>query len=178
MLKKIIVSCVALCCVVLFGAASYAANSSSPAGNWLAIDDKTHKPRGVVTIISKTNANGQVELIGYSKFGFYIPGYTWSKYYTGTYKPFYHKRFGQFPILWGYVSSGNGKWSKGHIFDADHSKLYRSNLQLLDNGNKLKVSGCIAFICRGQIWSRLNKEEYDSLHAKSLLDLQAHPYPD
>ena len=150
----------------------------SPLGHWLTIDDKTNKPRGVVNIYEKKDANGQVTLSGVVKFAFYIPGYPWNKVYRGSYEPFNGKAYGTFPVMWGYVSSGHGKWSHGKVFDSDHSKLYNSYIQLLDNGNQLKVSGCVMIVCRGQLWQRLDQAQYDHYYQQSQDELKAHPMTD
>ena len=147
----------------------------SPVGNWLTIDDKTNKPRGVVHIFEKKDAEGNVTLMGSSKFGFYTPNLDWSKTYTGSYAPFKGKKFGSFPIMWNYQDHGHGHWADGKIFDSDHNKLYSSKLDLQDNGNDLKVSGCIAFICRGQVWHRLDDAQYDYYKQLSLQDIKDHP---
>jgi uncharacterized protein (DUF2147 family) len=48
-----------------------------------------------------------------------------------------------------------GKYSGGKIWAPDRDKTYSSKMALLDNNN-LKVSGCIAFICRdGGTWIRV-----------------------
>ncbi len=49
---------------------------------------------------------------------------------------------------------GPGRWHKGTIWAPDDDRTYRSNMQLTGNG--LKVEGCVAVFCRGQIWRRVN----------------------
>lgn len=55
-------------------------------------------------------------------------------------------------ILTGFVPKGNG-WSGGRIYDPNSGRTYSSNLKLNADGS-LKVSGCIAFFCRSQRWTR------------------------
>ena len=57
-------------------------------------------------------------------------------------------------ILWGLKPDGNRKWAGGHVLDPNNGKTYKSKLELLDGGRKLGMSGCIAFICRQQVWVR------------------------
>ncbi|MBV1866243.1 MAG: DUF2147 domain-containing protein [Rhodobacteraceae bacterium] len=58
-------------------------------------------------------------------------------------------------IIWNMVSRGDGYYDSGKIWSPDRDKTYKSNMQL--TGNKLKVKGCIAFICRdGGTWKRVN----------------------
>ena len=54
-------------------------------------------------------------------------------------------------ILTGFKPDGK-KW-KGRIYDPKSGKTYRSEVSLTST-NKLKVKGCIAFICQGQNWTR------------------------
>lgn len=58
-------------------------------------------------------------------------------------------------IIWDMVSQGDGYYDSGKIWSPDRDKTYKSKMQL--TGNKLKVKGCIAFICRdGGTWKRVN----------------------
>ena len=57
-------------------------------------------------------------------------------------------------IIWDMENKGSGSYENGKIYAPDRDKTYTSKLQL--NGNSLKISGCIAFICRdGGIWARV-----------------------
>ena len=57
-------------------------------------------------------------------------------------------------MIWGMKANGNGSYKGGKIWAPDADKTYRSKMSL--NGNKLKVSGCVGPICRGQTWTRVN----------------------
>lgn len=54
-------------------------------------------------------------------------------------------------ILTGFKQDGK-KW-RGRIYDPKSGKTYRSEVSLT-SANKLKVKGCISFICQGQNWTR------------------------
>jgi len=56
------------------------------------------------------------------------------------------------PILWGFRLK-DGAWTSGRIYDPKSGKTYRSELKLNRDGS-LSVSGCIAFICQSQRWTR------------------------
>ena len=56
-------------------------------------------------------------------------------------------------ILWGLKSNGPGKWNGGTVLDPENGKTYKSKIELLE-ARKLGMSGCIAFICRQQVWIR------------------------
>jgi uncharacterized protein (DUF2147 family) len=55
-------------------------------------------------------------------------------------------------ILSGFAPAADG-WENGRIYDPKSGKSYRSHLKLNPDGS-LKVSGCIAFICKSQRWTR------------------------
>jgi uncharacterized protein (DUF2147 family) len=55
-------------------------------------------------------------------------------------------------ILTGF-SPGRDRWDKGRIYDPESGKTYRSLLKL-NPDRSLKVSGCIAFFCQSQRWTR------------------------
>ena len=55
------------------------------------------------------------------------------------------------PILTGFTPDGD-VW-RGKIYDPKSGKTYRSEVSL-ESANKLKMKGCILFICQGQDWTR------------------------
>jgi uncharacterized protein (DUF2147 family) len=55
-------------------------------------------------------------------------------------------------ILSGFAPAADG-WENGRIYDPKSGKSYRSHLKVNPDGS-LKVSGCIAFICKSQRWTR------------------------
>ena len=56
-------------------------------------------------------------------------------------------------VLRDFVGSG-GSWKGGQAYDPKTGKSYKSKMQLLANG-KLKVSGCILFLCEDRYWTRM-----------------------
>ena len=57
-------------------------------------------------------------------------------------------------IIWDMVNKGGGKYAAGKIWSPDRNKTYDSKLEL--NGDELKVSGCVLFLCRdGGTWTRV-----------------------
>jgi uncharacterized protein (DUF2147 family) len=57
-------------------------------------------------------------------------------------------------ILWGLKADGANEWAGGTILDPANGKTYKSKMELQAGGQKLDVSGCIAFICRAQTWQK------------------------
>jgi len=53
-------------------------------------------------------------------------------------------------IVWGMKDKGNGKYGSGKIWAPDTGKTYSSKMEM--KGKNLKVSGCVAIICRAQTW--------------------------
>lgn len=56
-------------------------------------------------------------------------------------------------ILRDFKQEGPGSWTGGKIYDPKNGKSYDSKISIKANGS-LKVEGCVAFICRGQTWTR------------------------
>ena len=52
------------------------------------------------------------------------------------------------PIILSLVYAG------GTILKPDEGKVYKSKMELIEGGSKLEVSGCVAFICKSQVWLR------------------------
>jgi uncharacterized protein (DUF2147 family) len=56
-------------------------------------------------------------------------------------------------VLSNFAGSGE-TWKDGRAYDPKSGKDYRGELILLANG-KLKVTGCVLFICRSMYWTRV-----------------------
>lgn len=56
-------------------------------------------------------------------------------------------------MLWDMQAKGDGAYAGGKIWAPDRNKTYKSKMSL--SGNSLKVSGCVAVICRSQNWTRV-----------------------
>ena len=57
-------------------------------------------------------------------------------------------------ILWGLKRDGEG-WSGGTVLKPSAGKTYKSKAQLLEGGKKFEVSGCLVFLCKQQLWTRV-----------------------
>ena len=53
-----------------------------------------------------------------------------------------------------FIKTGDGKWTKGRIYNPEDGQTYRSKLEVKDQ-NTLSVSGCVLFFCKDQIWTRV-----------------------
>lgn len=120
--------------------------ADSPTGRWKTIDDETGQVKSIVEITESAGTlRGQVVDILQSDRG---PNPTCDKC-KGANKD---KPIKGMTILWGLAPGGDG-WEGGTILDPAKGKTYKSKLKLIDN-DKLGVSGCVAFICREQVWIR------------------------
>lgn len=57
-------------------------------------------------------------------------------------------------IVWDMEPQGNGAYGNGKVYAPDRDSTYSAKMSL--RGNDLGVSGCVAFICREQGWTRVN----------------------
>ena len=56
-------------------------------------------------------------------------------------------------MIEGMNKKSDTKYGGGKIYAPDTEKWYKSKIKVED-ANTLKVSGCVGFICRNQIWTR------------------------
>ena len=128
----------------------FASNAQDGAvGRWKTIDDATGKPKSVVEIQQGRDGRltGKVVEILDLKDG---PDPA-CKECRGANRG---KPIKGLTILWGLKAAESGKWDGGRVLDPENGKDYKARLELLDGGCKLGMSGCIAFLCRQQVWVR------------------------
>lgn len=125
------------------------AHASEPVGRWKTIDDASGKPKSVVEIYRAKDGThvGRVVEILDRKDG---PDPACDKCKGER----HGKPIKGMVILWGLKPDGAGKWSGGRVLDPENGKDYKARLELLEGGSKLGMSGCIAFLCRQQVWLR------------------------
>lgn len=56
-------------------------------------------------------------------------------------------------MIKGMETKDGNRYSGGTIWDPEEDKTYKSKMKV--EGSKLDVDGCIAFICQGQTWTRV-----------------------
>ncbi len=56
-------------------------------------------------------------------------------------------------IVWDMVAQGNGAYANGRVYSPDRDSTYNAKMEL--RGDRLGVSGCVAFICRESEWTRV-----------------------
>jgi len=128
---------------------SLAANAADPVvGRWKTIDGDTGRPKSIVEITQAGNGTitGRiVELINPSR-----PNPTCDKCSDDR----KNRPITGMEIIRGMKAEGGGKYAGGTILKPDEGKVYKSKMELVEGGSKLEVSGCIAFICKSQVWER------------------------
>ncbi|MDR1075630.1 MAG: DUF2147 domain-containing protein [Xanthomonadaceae bacterium] len=126
-----------------------AAANDSPTGRWKTIDDATGQVKSIVEISQSSNGtlSGKVLQVLRSDHG---PHPVCSECDGGR----HNQPIEGMTILWNLSPDGASKWSGGTILDPVNGKTYRSKVELQAGGDRLNVSGCIAFICRTQTWQR------------------------
>lgn len=126
-----------------------ASANDSAEGRWRQIDPDTGRAKSIVEISRGSNGglNGRiVELLNPSR-----PNPTCDKCSDDR----KDKPITGMEIIRGMQASGTGKWKNGKILKPDEGKVYNSKMELIEGGRKLEVSGCVAFICKSQVWERL-----------------------
>lgn len=138
----------AMLIVMLAGGAL--ADTSSPAGVWKSIDDKTKKERSIIRI---TEVNGEFK--GVVEKIFDQPGDDPAHLCKECKDERKDKPIVGMTILWGLKKDGGG-WSGGEILDPKNGKIYRAKMSLSEDGKSLKVRGFIgiSLIGRTQTWLR------------------------
>ena len=124
------------------------AQTTGATGRWKTIDDETGKAKSIVEITQAANGTltGRiVELIDPSR-----PNPTCDECRDDR----KGKPITGMEIIRGMKADG-AAWSGGTILKPDEGKVYKSKMELVENGAKLKVSGCVAFICKSQLWERI-----------------------
>ncbi len=138
----------AILMVMLAGGAL--ADTSSPAGVWRTIDDKTKKERSIIRI---TEVNGEFQ--GVVEQLFDQPDDDPAHLCKECRDERKDKPIIGMTILWGLKKDGDN-WSGGEILDPKNGKIYRAKMSLSEDGKSLKVRGFIgiSLIGRTQTWWR------------------------
>lgn len=136
-----------LCCVVM----PVSGQTTSPAGLWRTVDDKSGDAKSFVRIWQKNGVfYGRIEkLLRPSADG--KPRRCEKCEGENKNAPVLGLKF-----LWSLKKNGN-EWSGGEILDPENGKIYRAKMGLRDNGEKLEVRGYIGFSMfgRSQTWNRI-----------------------
>jgi uncharacterized protein (DUF2147 family) len=140
-----------LLAALLWAASVAGADTSTPAGVWRTVDDKTGKERSVVRIEEVNGVyQGRIEQLLNRQPDDDPDGLC--RACEGERKD---KPVVGMTILWDLKNDGN-QYTGGHILDPKNGKTYRAKMKLLDGGRKLEVRGFIgvSLLGRSQTWVR------------------------
>ena len=143
MRKTLLAACLA---VPLLGL-SLSAAAADATGRWKTIDSDTGKPKSIVEITRAANGtlSGRIiELLNPSK-----PNPVCDKCKDDR----KNKPITGMEIVRGMKKDG-AAYAGGTILRPADGKVFKSKMQLIEGGKKLEVSGCVAFICKEQVWVR------------------------
>jgi uncharacterized protein (DUF2147 family) len=141
----------ALCAIVFLAANAALADTSTPAGVWRTVDDKTGKERSIVRIVESNGVyEGRVEQL-LNRQPDDDPQDLCRKC-EGARKD---QPVVGMTILWALKKDGD-QYTGGEILDPKNGKIYRAKMKLLEGGRKLEVRGFIgvSLIGRSQVWVR------------------------
>ena len=144
-------ACLLFLIVSLYFSPAFSSDSLSPAGRWKTIDDKTAKPKSIMSITMKGDTLVATIDSLYREPG-EDPDPVCDKC-TGWRKD---KKVKGLTITDRLAKRGN-EWSGGWITDPDNGKAYRCIIKVQDSGAKLEVRGYIGFslIGRSQYWYKI-----------------------
>lgn len=61
-------------------------------------------------------------------------------------------------IIDGFEAGEDGQWSPGVLYDPEEGReITRGHVKLVEE-DRLEVRGCVAFICRTQVWERVDDD--------------------
>ncbi len=124
----------------------------TPVGYWRTFDEKTGKDKSIVKIwiANDGTLKGIVEKV-FPKPG--EPAHPLCEKCTGSKK---NQPVEGMEILWGFKGAG-ANWKEGKALDPENGKVYNCQIDIVGNGQKLKIFGYIQIIFkigRTQTWVR------------------------
>jgi uncharacterized protein (DUF2147 family) len=147
---RILVKASLLAAVLAMSSAAAWADDASPVGLWKNIDDVSGKPKALIRI-SESNGvlQGKLEKL------FRAPEQDQNPVCDKCEGVNKDKPVLGLLFMWGLKKDGD-EYNGGEILDPDNGKVYRSKMQLVDGGKKLKVRGYIGMpmLGRSQTWVR------------------------
>jgi uncharacterized protein (DUF2147 family) len=147
---RILVKASLLAAALAMSSAAAWADDASPVGLWKNIDDVSGKPKALIRI---TESNGVLQ--GKLEKLFRAPEQDQNPVCDKCEGVNKDKPILGLMFMWGLKKDGD-EYNGGEILDPDNGKVYRSKMQLVDGGKKLKVRGYIGMpmLGRSQTWLR------------------------
>ncbi len=127
-----------------FGAS--AQNPASPIGKWKTLDDETGKAMTISEVYEAQNGTLAARIVENLGMPATCTGC------SGAYK---NKPFVGIVTLWNLKPTGQGTWGNGNGYKPSDDRHFKvKSVRLTENGRKLEVKGCVAFICKTATWVR------------------------
>lgn len=153
---------ITLLCLVLLAvpmtAAATTPTTTSPAGTWQQVSDKTGKVTSIirVDIVNGTLKGTVLKVLNMTPEVIARDGNPPVCTQCGGKR--HNQPIDGMVIMWGLTKDGD-QWDGGHVIDPTNGKTYKVKLQLMDHGQKLKVRGYIGFswLGRTQVWHRVSQ---------------------
>lgn len=141
MKKKTVLVTTIIATILLSAAALWA---QSPVGKWKTVSDKTGKAESIAQIYEQ---NGLI----YGKLVELLKPEDKGKVCSKCKDEDKGKPYLGLVFIKGLKADGD-EYAGGTILAPGTGKVYKAKLKVMDGGKKMKVSGCIGFICSGQTW--------------------------
>lgn len=118
---------------------------AGPVGKWKTIDDESKKAKSIVEIYQAKDGTLEGKVFKLLQ----KPGAVCKKC-EGKNKG---KPIEGMVILWGLKKDGD-RWTAGTILDPAKGKTYAADIEVIDGGKALKVTGKLFVFSRSQIWKK------------------------
>ena len=137
----------------VFAVASFAtslamAQTNPLLGKWKTLDDESGKPMTISEFYMAKNgklAAKIVENLGLPETCTGCSGENKGKPFVGI------------VTLWNLSPTSNGKWGNGNGYKPSEDRHFKvKSVELIDNGERVRVTGCVLFICKKAEWVRVH----------------------
>ena len=117
-------------------------------GKWKTLDDESGKPMTISEFYMAKNGKLAARIV--ENLGLPETCTTCG----GEYK---NKPFVGIVTLWNLSPTSNGKWGNGNGYKPSEDRHFKvKSVELIDNGERVRVTGCVLFICKKAEWVRVH----------------------
>ncbi|GAA5010113.1 DUF2147 domain-containing protein [Pseudoluteimonas lycopersici] len=145
-MRKLLVATVLA--VASFATSLAMAQSNPLIGKWKTLDDESGKPMTISEIYMAKNGKLAARIT--ENLG--LP-----ETCTGCSGEYHNKPFVGIVTLWNLSPTSNGKWGNGNGYKPSEDRHFKvKSVELIDNGERVQVTGCVLFICKKAEWVRVH----------------------
>ena len=128
--------------------AATAQHTASPVGKWKTLDDESGKPMTITEIYETKNGTLAAKIVENLGLPANCDGC------SGQYKG---KPFVGIVTLWNLKAQKDGTWGGGNGYKPSEDRHFKvKSVELIDNGERVRVTGCVLFICKKAEWVRVH----------------------